>query len=88
MHRLAWLALALALAGCGGSKSSTTLSVTCGGGAGGGTGLVGAVSIDVLGDPVNGRPVLSFPDPANPGKTGTIAVPAHDRCKITPSSSG
>ena len=84
MRRLVWLALALSLAGCGGGKSSTTLSVTCGGG----TGLVGATSIDVLGDLTNGRPTLSFPDPANAGRTGTIGVPAHERCKITPSVSG
>ena len=32
----------------------------------------------------NGRPILNFPDPANPGMIGTIAVPAHERCKITP----
>ncbi len=84
MRRLVWLALLLPLAGCGGSKPSTTLSVTCSGG----TGLEGAASVDVLGDPANGRPVLSFPDPANPGSTGTIAVPAHQRCTIKPSTAG
>jgi hypothetical protein len=57
-----------------------TLSVMCDGSAS----LVGARSIDVLGDPVNGRPMLSFPDPANSDKTGTLAVPPHDRCTITP----
>ncbi len=82
MRRVALLAVALALAGCGGGKSSTTLSVTCGGG----TSLVGAASIEVLGDPADGRPILNFPDPANGGKTGSIAVPAHQRCKITPAA--
>ncbi|HUD61925.1 MAG TPA: hypothetical protein VMQ99_20665 [Acetobacteraceae bacterium] len=80
MRRLACLALSLALVGCGGGGSSGTLSVTCNGGAG----LAGAASIDVLGDTTNGRPILNFPDPANPGMIGTIAVPAHERCKITP----
>ena len=85
--RLAWLLLPCTLAGCGGgSKPEATLSVTCGGN----TVLNGARSIDALGDPANGRVVLSFPDPVNPGNTGTIAVPPHDRCKImpTPATSG
>jgi hypothetical protein len=77
--RLAWLLLACTLAGCGGSKPQTTLSVTCGGN----IVLNGARSIDVPGDPVNGRTVLTFPDPVNPGQTGTITVPPHDRCTIT-----
>ena len=84
MRLLAWLVLSLSLAGCGGGKSSTTLSVTCDGG----TGLIGAESIDVSGELVNGRPMLSFPDPANPGRTGTISVQAHDHCKITPGVAG
>ena len=74
-----WTVLALSLAGCGGDKPSTTLSVTCAEG----TQLVGATSIEVLGDLTNGRPVMEFPDPANPGKTGAIAVPPRDPCKIT-----
>jgi hypothetical protein len=84
---LAWLIPLCALAGCGGSsKTAGTLSVTCGDSAV----LNGARSIDVLGDPVNGRTTLSFPDPVNPGKTGTISVPPKGRCTIapTPSSSG
>jgi hypothetical protein len=80
--RLAWLLPLCALAGCGGSsdKPEVALSLTCSGN----TVLNGARSIDVLGDPVNGRTTLSFPDPVNPGKTGTISVPSHDRCRISP----
>ena len=80
MHRLAWLAIPLLLAACGGSKSTPALSVVCSGG----VQLAGAASIDVLGDVVNGRPTLSFPDPANAGKTGTIAVEPRGQCRITP----
>jgi hypothetical protein len=84
MLRFGWLILALSLAHCGGGKPSRALSVTCSGG----TQLVGAASIDVLGDLTDGRPIMNFPDPANPGTTGTISVQPHDRCKITPSTSG
>jgi hypothetical protein len=84
MGRLIWLVLVLSLAGCGGGKSAATVSVTCGGG----TQLVGASSVDVLGDLANGQPVLKFPDPANPGNTGTISVPVHDHCRIAPTPSG
>lgn len=80
MHRLAWLVIPLSLAACGGSKSASTFSVTCDGG----TQLFGAASIDVSGDLVDGRPTMTFPDPANPGKTGTISVPPHGHCKVTP----
>ena len=38
---------------------------------------------DVLGDLDNGRPTMRFPDPANPGRDGTISVQPHERCKIT-----
>jgi hypothetical protein len=79
MHRLAWLLIALSLAACGGSKSGPTLSVSCDGG----TELFGATSIDVAGDTVDGRPTMTFPDPVNAGKTGTISVPPHGHCKIT-----
>ena len=80
MRRLIWLALISSLVGCGSDKPATTFSVTCTGG----TQLVGAASIDVLGDLANGLPTMNFPDPANPGKTGNISVQPHDRCKITP----
>jgi hypothetical protein len=79
-RRLGWLFLPIVLAGCGGDKPATTLSVVCNGSGA----LAGARSIDVLGDLVNGRPTLSFPDPANPGKTGTLAVGPDTRCTITP----
>jgi hypothetical protein len=80
MHRLVWLAIALPLAGCGGSKSASTLTVTCTGG----VQLVGATSVDVLGDVVNGRPTLTYPDPTNSAKTGSIAVEPRGQCKVTP----
>ena len=80
MRHLVWLIFVLSLAGCGGDKSAGTLSVTCAGG----TQLVGAASIDVLGDLANGQPRIEFPDLANPGKTGSISVQPNDRCKITP----
>jgi hypothetical protein len=84
MHRVAWLVIPLLLAGCGGGKKAGTLSVVC-------TGeiqLLGATSIDVPGDVVNGRPILSYPDPANPEKTGTIAVEPRGNCRITPQPPG
>jgi len=84
MHRLAWLVIPLSLTACGGSKSASTLSVTCDGG----TQLFGAASIDVLGDVTDGHPTMRFPDPANSGRTGTISVPPHGRCKVTPQGSG
>jgi hypothetical protein len=84
LWQLGWLGLPVILAGCGGDKAATTLSVTCNGS----VALVGARSVDVLGDQVNGRTTLSFPDPANPGKTGTLAVAPRDRCSISPSGSG
>lgn len=80
MRRLAWLVIPLSLAACGGGKSVPTLSVTCDGG----TQLYGATSIDVLGDLVGGRPTMNFPDPVSAGKTGTISVPSHGHCKVTP----
>ncbi|HET6308642.1 MAG TPA: hypothetical protein VFG12_15745 [Rhodopila sp.] len=83
MHRLAWLLIPLSLAACGGKTPVPALSVACDGG----TQLYGALSIDVPGDPVNGRPTLTYPDPTNPGKTGQIAVPAGGHCRITPQKS-
>jgi hypothetical protein len=80
MRGLASILLVLMLAGCGGGKSATTLTVICTAG----TQLVGASSVDVLGDLADGKPALEFPDPANRGQTGTIVVQPHSRCKITP----
>ena len=82
LMRLPWLILVLSLCGCGGGKPATTLSVTCARG----TQLIGAASVDVLGDLANGLPTMNFPDPANPGQTGTISVQPHDHCKIAPTS--
>ena len=84
LWHLGWLVFPLALTGCGGDKPAATLSVTCGGS----VALAGASSIDVVGDPANGRAILSDPDPANAGRTGTMAVPARDRCTIAPVLSG
>ena len=77
-----WLAIALSLTGCGGSKSAPTLTVTCTGG----VQLVGATSLDVLGDVVNGRPTINYPDPINPAKTGSIAVEPRGQCRVTPTA--
>ncbi len=81
MRQPIWFAFALLLAGCGGGdKSAATMSVACGSG----MQLVGATSIDVLGDLTDGRPTMKFPDPANAGQVGIITVRPHDQCKITP----
>jgi hypothetical protein len=82
MCRLAWSVILLSLTACGGGKSATTLTVICSGA--GGPQLVGATSIDVLGDVVGGRPTMNYPDPANPGKTGSISIDPRNHCKITP----
>ena len=86
MHRPLWPLIALSLAACGGGKSSSTLTVTCSNA--GGPQLVGATSIDVLGDVVNGRPTINFPDPVRSGKTGSISVQPHGSCTITPRVGG
>ncbi len=78
--RLRWLAvlaLPLALTACGGSVASTTVSVSCGNG----TSLNGATSVDVT-PAANGSAVLTYPDPANPGHTGTIGVAPGAKCTI------
>jgi hypothetical protein len=81
LWRVGWVFVALGPAACGGGdKPAVTLSVTCGGS----LALVGARSVEVLGDPVNGHPTLSFPDPVNPGQTNTLSVPTASRCSITP----
>jgi len=80
--RMALWVLLLALAGCGGSKSAVTLTVTCGDG----TEVIGAVSVDVPGDLANGRATLNFPDPTNPGKTGSISIQPGRHCTIVPTA--
>ncbi len=78
--RLAWLAvvaLPVSLAACGGSPEAGTVAVNCGAG---GTSLAGARSIDVT--PGANGTVLTFPDPANAGHTGTIAIAPGGRCTI------
>ena len=74
------LVLSLAAAACGHSdnKSTPTLSVTCEGN----LRLAGAASIDVA--QTNGGTMLSFPDPANPGHTGTLPVAGGVPCTIAP----
>ena len=81
--RLGWLAvlgLPLLVSACGHSTPATaTLSVSCGGT----LTLAGATSIDASGSSGSGT-VLNFPDPANAGRTGTIAVAPGQPCTITP----
>jgi len=45
--------------------------------------LTGAASIDVT-PGTGGGAVLSFPDPVNRGRTGTIAVTPGNKCTIGP----
>lgn len=80
MLRFAWVPLVVTLVGCGGGKAASTISVSCSSG----TQLVGAASIDILGDLSNGQPKIEFPDPANQGQIGSIVVPPHNDCKVTP----
>lgn len=79
--RLVLLGLPLALAACGHSAPSTpTLSVTCDGH----LTLAGASSIDVTSGGAGKDTMLSFPDPANPGHTGTLPISDGQPCSITP----
>jgi hypothetical protein len=81
--RLAWPALLVlsgVLSACGSSTPTATLSVKCAGS----TTLAGATSIDVLADAGGKGTVLSFPDPANAGQTGTIPITAGNRCTVLP----
>ena len=79
--RLALLLLALPFGGCS-AAALTTLSVTCDGS----LTLSGAKSIDIVPNTANSGAVLSFPDPANEGRTGSIPVTAGRRCTIAPTS--
>ena len=81
MYRLCWLVILLTLSACGGGKSATTLTVMCSGA--GGVQLLGAASVDILGDLVNGRATMNYPDPANPSKTGSTSVEPRSQCRIT-----
>ncbi len=78
--RLALVGLPVWLSACGHSDPTATLSVTCGGE----TTLAGAASIDVAPAPGGEAALLSFPDPANPGHTGTLSVTGGHPCTITP----
>ncbi len=83
MRRLAWLLIPMSLAACGSSKIVGTISVKCDGG----TELCTVRRRSTcLATTVDGRPTISFADPANPGKTGTISVPPHGRCKVSTES--
>ena len=73
--------LPLALSACGHSASSIpTLSVNCGGS----LMLAGASSIDIATAPGGAGTVLSFPDPADPGHTGTLPIPPGQACSVSP----
>ena len=82
MRPLICLILLVPLAACGGRKEATTVSVTCSDG----VGLVGAASVDVLGDLTDGRPAMKYADPANAGRTGTITIQPHQHCTIAPTA--
>jgi hypothetical protein len=74
------LALSIGLSACGSSAPTATLSVKCAGS----TALAGAASIDVLADAPGKGTMLSFPDPANAGQTGTIPITSGNRCTVVP----
>lgn len=78
--RLALVGLPIGLSACGHSDPTASLSVVCGGE----TTLAGAASIDVAPAPGGASTLLSFPDPANPGRTGTLSVTGGHPCTITP----
>jgi hypothetical protein len=81
--RVAWfglLALSLSTAACGRGSSASSLTVTCNGA----TALVGAKYVNVIVDQAAKSTVLSFPDPLNDDRTGTIAVDR--RCMIAPTT--
>lgn len=73
------VALPALLGGCGHSAPTATLSVTCNGS----LSLAGASSIQVESDPGHGTR-LTFPDPANPGHTGTLPIAEGQPCTIAP----
>lgn len=79
---VALLGTALLLAGCGGHSDPgpPTLSVTCDNS----LMLAGASQVSVLSSNGGGVATLQFPDPANPGQTGTLPVPGGRSCVITP----
>lgn len=70
------LAVPAALAACGHSEQVASLSVTCGGS----LQLAGATSVQV--NALATGTQLSFPDPANPGHTGTLPVQSGQPCTI------
>jgi hypothetical protein len=70
------------LVGCGSSPSSNTLSITCGGS----LSMAGAKSIEIGSDSPNTGLTLSYPDPANPGHTGSVAVKPGMHCTVAPTA--
>ena len=71
--------LAPLLAGCGHSTPGpATLSVTCDGS----LMLSGAATISAA--PTAGGAALSFPDPVNPGQTGSLPIQSGHVCVIAP----
>jgi hypothetical protein len=71
--------LAFVLAGCGhSSPGKATLSVTCDGS----LMLAGASTISAAAS--GAGTTLSFPDPVNPGQTGTLPIQPGHSCAIAP----
>ena len=79
LTRVALLMLPGLLAACGGSAKESTVWVKCHGN----LVLSGAKSVSVAIDPSQG-PVLTFPDPANAGKNGSIPITKDNDCTISP----
>ena len=84
MRMLRWTGVALPLfllVGCGHSDPGPpSLSVSCDNS----LMLAGAANVSVMQAPGGQGALLSFPDPANSGQTGTLPVTAGRACTITP----
>lgn len=82
--QLAAIAALLPLAACGGSSDTGTLTLRCMGGAT----VVGvhqvAVTMQAAGTAATPQATLVYPDPVNPGHTGSVGVAPGQRCTIAP----